>query len=173
MKKVIFLDIDGVLNSDGWNAAHPADIAAGTLIDQEKVELLALLVKRTQTSLILHSGWRMWFDGQLHPLRREAEKLVSLLAGAGLSIAGTTPDLTTAEIRKTRKFSLVKADEILAWLDAHPDVSSWVVLDDLVLQHELVGAHQVKTDPAVGLTAEDVSKAEAMLLQTKKETGKA
>lgn len=38
--KVIFLDIDGVLNSNFWNDTHQREISDGTLIDEEKVMLL-------------------------------------------------------------------------------------------------------------------------------------
>ena len=162
-RTILFLDIDGVLNSASWNAAHPAEIAAGILIDQEKVQLFSRLVQRTQAQIILHSGWRMWFDDTLQPLCQEAKTLVALLADAGLSISGTTPDLTTEEIRRTKQFSLVKADEIIAWLDAHPYVDGWVVLDDVALHHEWVRAHQVMTDATVGLTITDVQKAQTLL----------
>ena len=37
MKKVIFLDIDGVLNSNFWNENHQREISDGTLIDEEKI----------------------------------------------------------------------------------------------------------------------------------------
>lgn len=163
MKNVIFLDIDGVLNSNFWNETHTKEISDGSLIDAEKIGLLAELIRRTNAEIILHSGWRFWFDRKGNPLRREAEKLVELLADAGLTIAGFTPDLTTEEIRRTKKFSLVKADEILAWLRSHDDVSGWVVLDDLDLHHARIGQHQVKTDQTVGLTLEDVAKAEEIL----------
>ena len=47
MSRVIFLDIDGVLNSNFWNDMHQKEISDGTLIDEEKIKLLATLVKRT------------------------------------------------------------------------------------------------------------------------------
>lgn len=62
MTKVIFLDIDGVLNSNFWNENHQKEISDGTLIDGEKIKLLAQLVYRTNAKIILHSGWRIWFD---------------------------------------------------------------------------------------------------------------
>lgn len=164
MVKVIFLDIDGVLNSNFWNVGHQREISDGTLIDEEKVRLLALLVKRTSAKIILHSGWRTWFDSELKPLRIEAQRLLELLDREGLCIEGITPDLTTKEIRKTKKFSLVKADEILFWLKAHKDVSRWVVLDDLDLHNVQVEHHQVKPDATIGLTIEDIGKAEKILL---------
>ena len=160
---IIFLDIDGVLNSNFWNESHQKEISDGTLIDEEKVRLLALLVKRTSAEVILHSGWRFWFDSEMNPLRPEAAKLAGMLAKEGVRIAGITPDLTTEEIRRTKKFSLVKADEILMWLKSHGDVSGWVVLDDLDLHNDLIERHQVKTDQAAGLTSEDVTKAEKIL----------
>ena len=76
-----------------------------------------------------------------------------------MSIYGVTPDLTTEEIRKNKKFSLVKADEILKWLDDNSSFTKWVVLDDLDLHNEEVARHQVKTDPEIGLTEKDVEKA--------------
>ncbi len=161
--KVIFLDIDGVLNSNFWNDTHQREISDGTLVDEEKVKLLASLVKRTSAKIILHSGWRFWFDAKLQPLRAEAERLVELLAKEGLSLDGLTPDLTTEEIRRTKKFSLVKADEILAWLKLHDEVEGWVVLDDLDLHKCQVELHQVKTDQRIGLTIDDVKLAEKIL----------
>ena len=47
MSRVIFLDIDGVLNSNFWNNGHQIEISDGTLIDEEKIKLLAYLVRET------------------------------------------------------------------------------------------------------------------------------
>ncbi|MCM1048954.1 MAG: HAD domain-containing protein [Clostridiales bacterium] len=117
MIKVLFLDIDGVLNSNFWNAAHQREISDVTLIDEEKIKLLALLVKRTNAKIILHSGWRTWFNSELKPLR----------------------------------------------IEAHKEVSKWVVLDDLDLHNVQIEQHQVKPDSTIGLTVEDIEKAEKIL----------
>lgn len=58
--RVIFLDIDGVLNSGFWNQRHQKEISEGKLVDGEKDKLLSQLVKRTKAGLVLHSGWRFW-----------------------------------------------------------------------------------------------------------------
>ncbi len=163
MQKVIFLDIDGVLNSNFWNEDHQKEISDGKYIDPEKVQLLAKLVKKSGASIILHSGWRFWFGSNLKPLRSEAEYLVSLFSNEGISVSGMTPDLTTDEIRKTKKFSKVKADEILMWLKNRPDVYSWVVLDDLELHNDKIEKHQVRTDAEHGLMETDVEKALGIL----------
>ena len=164
MNRVLFLDIDGVLNSHFWNNSHQKEIIEGTLIDEEKIKILAPLIKKTDAELILHSGWRFWFNEERKPLRKEAGKLVDLLEKEGLSINGVTPDLTTEEIRRTKKFSLVKADEILLWLKLHDDIAGWEVLDDLDLHHIVIEQHQVKPNPEVGLTLEDMEKAERILM---------
>ena len=163
MNKVIFLDIDGVLNSNFWNNSHQREISDGTLVDAEKVKLLAELIRATDAGIILHSGWKYWFDDEVKPLRKEAERLQAMLVKEGLTISGITPDHATEEIRRTKRFSLIKAGEILAWLDVHREVKKWVVIDDLDLHNEEVARHQVKTDACVGLTMEDVQKAQAML----------
>lgn len=165
MSRVIFLDIDGVLNAEFWNESHQKEISDGQLIDRDKVKLLVQLIDRTDAQIILHSGWRFWFDEEKKPLCKEAERLVEMLAEEGMTIAGFTPDLTTEEIRRTKKFSLVKADEILLWLKTHEDVDGWVVLDDLELHNTCVKSHQVKTDPSAGLTLEDVDEAVEMLVR--------
>ena len=137
MRKILFLDIDGVLNSNFWNEMHQREISDGSLVDEEKIKLLAELIKDTDAEIILHSGWRFWYDSDMRPLRKESQNLSDLLAKEGLKITGVTPDLTTEEIRQTRKFSLVKAKEILLWVKLHGDVEHWVVLDDLNLHTSL------------------------------------
>ncbi|MDE7275615.1 MAG: hypothetical protein K2N98_01975 [Lachnospiraceae bacterium] len=163
MDRVIFLDIDGVLNSNFWDADHQKEIRDGVLIDIDKIQLLGRLVRNTNAKIILHSGWRFWFDSDLKPLRKEADYLQRQLQQEGLVIAGITPDHSTEEIRKSKKFSFVKAGEILTWLREHKEVGQWIVIDDLDLHNSEIEIHQLRTDPDIGLTAEDVDKAEKML----------
>ena len=158
MSRVLFLDIDGVLNSNFGNNKRQTEIS------DEKIKLLAYLVRETNSEIILHSGWRFWFDSGLKPLCKEANKLVELLEKENLHIKGVTPNLTTEEIRKTKKFSLVKADEILLWINSHNDVTEWVVLDDLDLHNSQIERNQVKPDQTVGLTLENVKQAAKILL---------
>lgn len=165
MYNVVFLDIDGVLNSNFWCENNQREISNGILIDKDKVKLLSTLVKTTSAKIILHSGWRFWFDSNLKSLRIEAEKLVDIFQREGLSIEGVTQDLTTEEIRLTKKFSLVKADEILLWISEHKDVQNWIVIDDLDLHNSEIEQHQIKTDNTIGLTVEDLENAKKMLLR--------
>lgn len=74
-----------------------------------------------------------------------------------------TPDLTTKDIRKTKKFSLVKAQEILRWIELHEEVNKWIVIDDLDLHNSIVFDHQIKTNPEIGLTKRDIELAIKMI----------
>lgn len=163
MDNIIFLDIDGVLNSDEWNEEHKEDIHEGILVDEEKVRLLGELAKKYNAKIVLHSGWRFWFDNEIKPLRKEAEILLKLMEREGISIDDFTPDLTNEEIRRTKKFSLVKADEIQKWLSAHAEIEKWVVFDDLELNNPEIAKHQIKTDSTIGLTPENIKQAEKVL----------
>lgn len=156
--KVIFLDIDGVLNS---NQCRPE--IGGKFLEEEKVKLLSIIVRRTEAAVVLHSGWRFWFNYDMAPLKKEAADLLFILAKYGVEIQDRTPDFSTEEIRKTKKFSLVKADEILSWLKNHTGVDNYIVLDDLDLHNDQLARHQIQTDSMDGLSEEDVSLAIQML----------
>ena len=163
MKNIIFLDIDGVLNSNFWNEDHQREISDGTLIDEDKVNLLSKIITRTEASIVLHSGWRFWFDKNIQPLRKESQQLVEIFKRNHITILDITPDFSTEEIRKTKKFSLVKAKEILAWVHEHSEVEKWIVIDDLFLHNVEIEKHQLKTNQIFGLTQVDVDLAIDML----------
>ena len=97
MTNIIFLDIDGVLNCNPWQNKHPNEITEDELIISEKVALLGELVKKTNAKLVLHSGWRFWFDSDLQPICKEAKVLARELKKEGLSITDITPDFSTEE----------------------------------------------------------------------------
>ncbi len=167
--KVIFLDIDGVLNSKKWNESHQKEIDEGILIDTGAVELLAEIAKQTGAYIVLHSGWRFWLDENLQAIRKESEYFLGLLKENGLSVYGMTPDLTTDEIRRTKEFSRVKAQEILLWVAQHENVESWIVLEDLDLCSDEVRSRQVQTNPEFGLTKEDVKVAISIMQMVQNE----
>lgn len=161
--KVIFLDVDGVLNSSFWNDSHQREISEGIYVNPEQVRLFGELVADTGAEVVLHSGWRFWLDEDLSANRLEAQNFLDLLEEESVYLYSCTPDLTTEVIRRTKQFSLVKAEEIKQWIAIHPDIEQWIVLDDLPLHDDEVELHQVRTDSAVGLTTADVELARNML----------
>lgn len=62
MSAIIFLDIDGVMNSSGYKRGMMwgswGNTSAAYLLDSTRVERLNQLVHATQATVILSSGWR-------------------------------------------------------------------------------------------------------------------
>jgi len=65
-------------------------------------KLSAYLVKKTNSIIIFHSRWKIWFNFKLKPLYIEAKRLVELFKDKGININRLTPDLTTEKIRKQK-----------------------------------------------------------------------
>ena len=158
-RKIIFLDIDGVLNSNDFRE----ELKKEYNIDADKVKMLASIVEKTNAEIVLHSAWRFWFDEELNPTEKSSEVLVAELNSYNLRITGVTPDLSTEEIRKTKKYSKVKAAEIRRFLSSNLDVCSWIVIDDLDLNDEEIRNHQVRPDSSIGLSKEHIEKAIKLL----------
>ncbi len=151
--KVLFLDIDGVLNSERFREEEP-----GQAVDRRAVGLLKRVIDATGAKLVLSSGWRFWFDDAMTPCEECARHLCAILAEQGLVLSGKTPDFSTAEIRAERTFSRVKAKEISAWLGAHPEAGQYAVLDDLELKDDEVNAHLIRVDGRIGLSEADAKR---------------
>jgi hypothetical protein len=118
--KVVFLDIDGVLNDSDFLKPLDRELREKTPeidIDPLRVELVNNICERTGAVIVLSTTWR-----ELYP-EGDANKpsCRSLLIKQGLraSIIGETP----------RTFSAHRAHEISMWLDDN-DVESYVVIDD-------------------------------------------
>jgi len=159
---VLFIDIDGVLNTysqlsanEEWKNLERTELN----IDENKVKLLSKIVQSAEIKLIMHSGWRFFYDDSMNPIFRESEELSRIFCRNGIIVSGKTPDHSTEEIRQNRKFSLVKAEEIKIWLMQHPDCEHYLIIDDLDLHDDDLKQQQIQPDPAVGLTEYDVDRA--------------
>ena len=155
---VLFLDIDGVLNSQASRRAGGDALEQGELPTFESqlptAEMLALLAEIARAvaplRIVLSSTWRC------KPDTRAA--VVEMLRTVGLELSGDTPELE-ALCRGDR------VDEILACLPTS-ERPPWVVLDDmdlLAMNTKLTDAHFVRTDDAVGLTRAKADEAIAKL----------
>lgn len=151
--RVIFLDFDGVLNTsstwkdrpEGWVGPwdNTVEIPLNLLeirLDPTMVERLNALLACAGAGVVLSTSWRRWPD-RAHVLDR--------LRAAGFrgDVVGETPVLEHGPDRRGR--------EVLAWLEAHPEVRQWVALDDA---GDLVclGDRHVRTNPDVGLQESEV-----------------
>jgi hypothetical protein len=148
--KVIFLDIDGVLNSEKFLKNNH-----GEAIDRINVSILKNVIDKTGAVVVMSSAWRLWFDDNMMPREGYSQNLHDILSEFGIKLFGKTPDFSTDEIRINKTFSHVKAKEIIAWLNENQSVDKYAVIDDLDLRNEEVNAHLVRTNGQVGITEKD------------------
>lgn len=124
MNKFIFLDIDGVMNSNlfysertqdkrynDWIKEYPQYIAwSACNIDPRAVERLNRLTDATGAKIVVSSSWR--FDSNL--------QAVFTIVGIKEPIYSTTP---SSESR-------IRGEEIQAWLNRETEPCKYVILDD-------------------------------------------
>jgi len=150
---IIFLDVDGVLDSlQYWQTMD--DITKAP-IDPDAVRRLKDLVGRAgeETEIVLTSSWRGGWEKDPEQCGAEGEILNDTLGREGLHILDKTPVLGLG----------TRPEEIRAWLDAYPGpVDSFVILDDADFRWEEAGLtpYWVQTDfQFSGLQDEHVEKA--------------
>lgn len=125
--KVIFLDIDGVLNTQNtfveihneWKKTNKRRIE----IDSFRVEILSYIVKKTDAKIVLSSTWRFGFkhqNGVLIPATKRAEELTNIFKKYGLKIYDIT----------MRDSNGIRQNEIYMWLKNRNDIESFIVIDD-------------------------------------------
>lgn len=121
--KVLFLDIDGVLNHAGWRPNGKR-----RRFDPEACDQLERVVRETDARIVVSSSWRLGED-----LASLKDRLFSCGLGCVDRIIDMTPslggsrvkDATGALVYRDRR----RGDEIAAWLrEAH--VTSYVIVDD-------------------------------------------
>jgi hypothetical protein len=117
-KKIIFLDVDGVLNYASFEGRSPDGFMG---VDDKKIKLLRQIVEATGASIVLSSSWKIGWNRDM-PHDTDVEYLVSHLANEGLKIIDKTGNELSHE----------RGKEIRGWLDKHQDVEAWAVLDDVV-----------------------------------------
>lgn len=114
---IIFLDIDGVLNS------HQTSLPSGQArLDPVNIDFFNLIIEETQAEIVISSTWRYWYPvEELTRIFREAE------------IKGKIIDTTACQNSTEADH---RGTEIYAWLkNNHPssyssDPGGFVILDD-------------------------------------------
>lgn len=129
--KVIFLDFDGVLNSVNTPGVYGMD---GPMIEPGKMVLLKQIVDAAGAGIVLSTSWREHWSTDPAECDSTGVRIREIFQAYGMQILDKTPQLHTG--RET---------EILCWLDAHPEVGEFVVLDDRLLSHPRLNDHFVKT----------------------------
>ena len=169
--KIIFLDIDGVLNHQIWfKKLHESNKKPNTkeqhidnMIDPNSVSLLNKIIADTNAKIVISSSWRKY---------NTVEELQKILNSKGFKgkIIGLTPVLYfTGE--KNYHYSVPRGNEIKAWLEMNKGIlgdkmskTKYVIFDDdsdmLLWQRE----NFFWVDPYCGLTPNIIYKATRFLL---------
>ena len=156
--KIIFLDVDGVLNSDRYMASQKfneeirgykdmwevINKVPHTHLDPAAIKLLNTLVEQSGAEVVLSSTWRLRFT-----LDEMNEMLAS--RGAKFTIVNKTPPA-----RRFRSYRGEEVRDYLKSLEEQPE--SFVILDDID-QFPLLKDNFVRTTERDGLTETHVQKA--------------
>jgi hypothetical protein len=140
--KVLFLDIDGVLNSRRTCEAFGSPLKGGfphgfdavnmALFDHAAIGLIRKLCETTGASICLSSSWRI-----IHTVHECAN-------GLDMPIFDRTPSLNWN--------GRTRGDEIAAWLADHPEVTTYAIVNDDSDMLESQKQYFVQTDFKEGLT---------------------
>ena len=149
--KLLFLDIDGVLNYLGCKARSPSGCLG---IEEEKVKLLREIIDETGALVILTSTWKTdWFPSAfIEDLPKDGQYLERQLAKHKVFIRAKTEDLSWAQ----------RGQGILDFIETSKyNVEQFVILDDESFDFIELGLENrfVKTSFTDGLLPEHVEKA--------------
>lgn len=150
--KVIFLDIDGVLNcaDDIKKTKCKLQVQGGCIgIYLPRIKRLAKIVAATGAVIVLISSWKDSYTYYMNDWQKGKPKedwdihgkyLYNKFRKCGLKIYDTTYDYEPT--------MWLRGKGITNWIAAHPEVESWVVLDDEEFkdyESEGIIAHWVKS----------------------------
>jgi hypothetical protein len=158
--KIVFLDIDGVLNSEAWFSTRRAFDRANAAgfpsshLDPAAIVRVNEISQATGAGVVLSTSWRSM----------EHIGLILYKHGMRVPILGKTPHLGSKTNGGVYR-PVDRGHEIQAWMDEFVTPDAYVILDDdfdmLPLQREFF----IRTDPKTGLTDGDVERAIKILRQ--------
>lgn len=148
--KIIFLDIDGVLNNEYTKAFAPS---GALFVSDRLLKNLSKIVKVTGAEIVLSSSWRLdWVKGKE---TKDFLALQSKLKDFSIELFDKTPLIKNGANRGA---------EIEEWLKYHPEVENYVILDDesnlfssnehLILTNSYYGLTESITDQVISLLNE-------------------
>lgn len=147
---ILFLDFDGVLVTER-NARKdlPREDEFGPLFDEECVQLLRdCNLDLHHVQVVITSTWRYQGLDAMQQMWKQRNMPLPLLDITPLH--GADEALLNGADSAT-----CRAIEIRAWLDAHPEVYKFAILDDEPISDSRLVEHLVRTNPSIGLSEQD------------------
>lgn len=165
-RKIIFLDFDGVLNTEHYQGllryqGEPWQDEHGAFFDSNAVKQLKRIIDATGADIVIESSWKY--------LGLEAMKELWKARNLPERIIDITPSSFSDEyLLKTNLDDLdismlhCKVMEIALWLSEQEDVR-YVIIDDeyVILDSQL--PHFILTNPYEGITEEQTNRAISIL----------
>lgn len=144
--RVIFLDVDGVLNSSETRAK--IDGLKG--VSKQNLRILRHIVARTQAKIVLTSAWNINFDEKLVPTTKAGMYLYRRLWENNLWIYD-----------KVNDYGGNREQAVAEYVKKHNNLTDWVIIDDTHYgdYEKLNPKHIVYTSPALGLTKASATEA--------------
>ncbi len=155
-RSIIFLDVDGVLNSDNTINRSPCGFIG---VEDQYIHRLRSIVKQTEAEVILVSDWKDSWSDDPKTCNKDGAYLNRRLNENGIFIHGKTDDSSRGKDEKSGRGLGIKK-----YLEANPDIEKYAILDDVVFSDydEDLQEHLVHTFD--GLTDDDAEKAASLLL---------
>lgn len=156
--RVLFLDVDGVLNSEinfFIKPNHQDNFwVEDRVFSKSSLELVSKLIYLFDLTVILSSSWRHGWGYQEDAEQRILQKA---LASFNMEVYDVTPTLSWHNPR---------GEEIQAWLDENQDkkIEAIIIIDDETDMLHLK-KYLIKTDPYVGFSLTDFENACSFLLK--------
>lgn len=156
-KILIFLDVDGVLNtSNSFNTKYQ--------ICEKNAVAFGELVRRFETHgqecrVILTSTWRLGYEKEFEKCSEQVQRLILKLGEVGVVIEGRTP-IYRNQTRDVEIMRYIREYEL-----QHDDFT-YIILDDDVsefCEEVLCGMNYYKVNQNTGLTMKDVVRIEDAL----------
>lgn len=142
--KILFLDVDGVLCTRRSFLAYDKEGTIWYSWDQVAVDAV-LRACRKSVLLVVSSTWRK--PEHVEDFHAQCAKYKIL------------PEYFFKEDWKTPVTkSGVRGEEIKLWLDAHPDVKDYKILDDDCILLDQQEKHWIRTDMEEGMTSANMKK---------------
>lgn len=152
MKRYIFLDIDGVINTERYQAqlelaGKPIRDELGPFYDPAAVGHLKHIVDMTNAEVVITSSWRMQGIDIMN--RAWCQRRMPGI------LAGITPVIKSS-------YYCIRGMEIIQWLaenENENEIVSYVIIDDC---HDFLPEQErllVNTDPYIGITYADALRA--------------
>lgn len=141
--KIIFLDIDGVLNTTNTFRLRKEEYKKTgkyrLAIDEYRVGYLKRIIDECDAKIVLTSAWRRDFikkGDKIIPVEENAQKLQELFLKYGIEIY----DIVSVDSADKKREQQIKE-----WLEKRDDIENYIIIDDELCAYKDLADRVIKT----------------------------